>query len=64
MKCEDQEPRALLVEHKAQLDKYKVRYSILCVCVCVCVCACCQNSATCPGLEAEWLMGFQSDIYQ
>ena len=28
MKCDVPEPRVLLVEHKAQLDKYKVRYSL------------------------------------
>ena len=28
MKCDVPEPRLLLVEHKAQLDKYKVRYSL------------------------------------
>ena len=32
MKCDNPEPRALFVECKAQLDKYKVRYNhLLCI---------------------------------
>ena len=29
MKCDDLEPRVLVVERKAQLDKHKVRYNHL-----------------------------------
>ena len=63
MKCDVPEPRVLLVEHKAQLDKYKVRYSLFLLDFFFFF-EWCRNNAICPGLEAEWLMGFQSDVYQ